>query len=105
MARFFILTLAALCVGQAADAEIYNMPNSYRAPALTPISNLGRHLQNQLRDIRQKALAQRAADGGALTEAHRAAFQAQIDRVETNYLAQVRRNDPLSVSSDGSPIG
>lgn len=39
------------------------------------------HIQKRLKDLRKEAIAQQKADGGALTEAHRAALTAKLEAV------------------------
>ena len=106
LARVGLLAAVALIAPQMAFAQgIYGSPNTYQPPLLVPRSILQRQLLGQLAEVRKDALAQRATDGGTLTDQHRAALQARIDRLYASYRKKLRDNDPLSVGADGSPLG
>lgn len=82
MKRFLMLVpLAALIVGPAVAAPARGMgpaPSNAQG-SLDPYKQLRK--QNALKAIREDALKQQAADGGKLTDEHRAEFQRKIDHV------------------------
>ncbi|RYD83728.1 MAG: hypothetical protein EOP61_41075 [Sphingomonadales bacterium] len=104
--RIPALVTLALAVPQIAWAQsAYVPPDSYQRPELRPISLLNKHYLDRMTAIRQDAVALRASDGGTLTDEHRAMIQARNDKVEAGYRRELRRNNPMSVGADGSPVG
>ena len=87
MKRLLMLVPAvALLIGSAnaAPAASMGMAPSNAQGSLDPLKQLRK--QNALKAIRDDALKQQAADGGKLTDEHRAEFQRKIDAVRAgNY--------------------
>jgi hypothetical protein len=104
--RLSILVLATIAGPQIATAQaVHATANNYNAPQLTPRAVANKRYLDRMSAIRTDALAQRDADGGALTAEHRDAIQARIDKVEGAYRRELRRNDPRSVDANGVPVG
>lgn len=86
MKRLLMLApLAALLIGSATAAPMGSASGGMTAQGSTdPYKQLRK--QHALIAIRDEALKQQAADGGKLTEAHRAELQRKIDAVRAgNY--------------------
>ena len=86
MKRLLMLApIAALLIGSAFAAPMSNMAAPSNAQgSLDPYKQLRK--QHAIMAIRDEALKQQAADGGKLTDAHRAEFQRKLDAVRAgNY--------------------
>lgn len=60
--------------------------------------------RQNLRALRTAALRQQAADGGTLSDRHRAALQLRLDRINDLRLRTLHNNNPLAVDANGSPV-
>ena len=87
MKRLLMLApIVALLIGSAVAAPMGGMASggSNAQGSLDPYKQLRK--QHALMAIRDEALKQQAADGGKLTEVHRAEFQRRLDAVRAgNY--------------------
>lgn len=87
MKRLLILIpVAALLIGSASAAPMSGMGSapSNAQGSLDPLKQLRK--QNALKALREEALKQQAADGGKLTDEHRAEFQRKMDAIRAgNY--------------------
>jgi hypothetical protein len=80
LAAPFLLPVPALALHAAAAGS----PAGITAPVTAPSHNLRRH--DAIMALRDEGLTLQAADGGTLTEAHRAYLQAKFDAIRAgNY--------------------
>lgn len=103
MIRLFATSIILGVVAQPAAAQIASDNMTPRAP-LVQTAVLRHELNDRLVAIRAIALSLQASDGGSLSAEHRAIIQAKIDRAQSDYERQLRRNNPWSVDANGSPI-
>jgi hypothetical protein len=76
----FVLPAPALALGIAANTA----GSGITAPVIAPSHNLRRH--DAVLALRDEGVKLQAADGGKLTDAHRAYLQAKLDAIRTgNY--------------------
>jgi len=81
-----LVPAAALLIGSAVAAPMVGMAGSGTLAQGTHDPYKQTRKQHAIATIREEALKQQAADGGKLTEAHRAEFQRRLDAVRAgNY--------------------
>ena len=90
MRKAFLLTGIILgCASPAvASPSLPGAPLIYGPPASTPPPRIDHGfalLRSEIIDLRQRALALRASDGGKLTTEHRDLIQTQIDAAYRRY--------------------
>jgi hypothetical protein len=92
MRKAFLLTgLIVGCTSPALASPSPALPGApliYQPPSAMPPPRIDRAfetLRSEIIDLRQRALALRASDGGKLTSEHRDTIQAQIDEAYRRY--------------------
>jgi len=88
MVRLSVLTLpfvGGLLLAAASSAQAEVPPPAYMGATPMPRTAAFNVYKTNMLALREEALKQQAADGGALSAEHRAAFQRRIDHVEAVY--------------------
>lgn len=93
---------ALMMTGMTAHA--YPSPPPYMPSQKPTAEQINQTYRHKLQALRAEVIATQESDGGALTQAHRAALQERLDRIHADLRREIRDIDVYSVSAEGRRV-